>query len=60
VNRLQKIRIARYAIEGLNSFATVLYLNYFYFFMRAQFGFNDRQNLALAALLGMVYAVAAW
>ncbi len=60
MNRLQKIRIARYAIEGLNSFATVLYLNYFYFFMRAQFGFNDRQNLALAALLGMVYAVAAW
>lgn len=60
VSDSQKVRVVRYAIEGLNSFATVLYLNYLYFFMRAQFGFNDRQNLALAALLGLIYAVAAW
>ena len=49
-----------YAIEGLNSFATVLYFNYLYFFMRDRFGFGDKANLALAALLGLTYTVAAW
>ncbi len=56
----QQARIARYGIEGLNSFATILYFNYFYFFMRAKYGFDDRQNLELAALLGLVYALTAW
>jgi predicted MFS family arabinose efflux permease len=60
VSELQKLRLARYGIEGLNSFATVLYFNYLYFFMRARFGYDDRQNLALAAWLGLVYAVTAW
>ena len=60
VSDSQKVRVVRYGIEGLNSFATILYFNYLYFFMRARFGFNDRQNLALAALLGLFYAVAAW
>ena len=60
VSELSKLRLARYGIEGLNSFATVLYFNYLYFFMRARFGYDDRQNLALAAWLGLVYAVTAW
>ena len=60
VSNRQKLRVARYGIEGLNSFATVLYFNYLYFFMRAQYDFNDRQNLALAALLGLIYAITAW
>jgi predicted MFS family arabinose efflux permease len=60
VSGQQQTRIARYCIEGLNSFATILYFNYFYFFMRAKYGFNDRQNLELAALLGLVYALTAW
>ncbi len=60
MSELQKLRLARYGIEGLNSFATVLYFNYLYFFMRARFGYDDRQNLALAAWLGLVYAVTAW
>ncbi len=60
VSDRQQMRMTRYGIEGLNSFATVLYFNYLYFFMRAQFGFNDRQNLALAALLGLFYAIIAW
>jgi predicted MFS family arabinose efflux permease len=44
----------------MNSFATVLFFNYLYFFMRAQFGFNDKDNLAFAALLGLAYTFASW
>jgi predicted MFS family arabinose efflux permease len=56
----QKIRNTCFVIEGLNSFATVLYFNYLYFFMQARFGFSDKGNLALAALLGFIYVFAAW
>lgn len=49
-----------YAIEGLNSFGTVLYFTYLYFLLRDKFGFDNRSNLAVAALLGLVYAFAAW
>src|SRR5271170_3884461 len=56
----QKIKFSCFIIEGLNSFATVLYFNYLYFFMQAWFGFSDKGNLALAALLGFIYVFAAW
>jgi len=56
----QKIRNTSFVIEGLNSFATVLYFNYLYFFMQARFGFGDKRNLLLAALLGFIYVFAAW
>lgn len=49
-----------FAIEGLNSFALVIYFTYLYFFMRARFGFHDKANLALAALMGFVYIFIAW
>jgi predicted MFS family arabinose efflux permease len=55
-----KIKFSCFTLEGLNSFATVLYFNYLYFFMRDRFGFGNKRNLALAALLGFVYALAAW
>ena len=48
----QKIRFSCFTLEGLNSFATVLYFNYLYFFMRDRFGFDNKHNLALAAFLG--------
>jgi predicted MFS family arabinose efflux permease len=38
----------------------VLFFNYLYFFMRAQFCFNDKDNLAFAALLGLAYTFASW
>jgi predicted MFS family arabinose efflux permease len=60
VSPSQKSKVTRYSIEGLNSFATILYFNYLYFLMRAKFGFSDCQNLEFAALLGLVYALAAW
>ncbi|MGA2801727.1 MAG: MFS transporter [Verrucomicrobiota bacterium] len=53
-------KTACYTIEGMGSFATVLFFNYLYFFMQAQHGFTDKDNLALAALLGLVYTFASW
>lgn len=58
MNSATKFRAACYTIEGLNSFATVIYFNYLYFFFRDRFGFNDRQNLELAALIGVIYVFA--
>jgi predicted MFS family arabinose efflux permease len=56
----QKIKCGYFTLEGLNSFATVLYFNYLYFFLRANFGFDDKHNLAVAALLGLIYMFASW
>ena len=56
----KKFRAACYTIEGINSFAVVIYFNYLFFFFRDKFGFNDRENLELAALLGVIYVFAAW
>jgi len=53
-------KTACYTIEGLGSFATVLFFNYLYFFMQARHGFSDKDNLALAALLGLAYTIASW
>ncbi len=58
VNPAKKFRTACYTIEGLNSFAVVIYFNYLYFYFRDTFGFNDRQNLELAALIGATYIFA--
>ena len=60
VNPEKKFRAACYAIEGINSFAVVIYFNYLYFFFRDKFGFNDRQNLELAAFIGLIYVFASW
>ena len=55
-----KFRTACFTVEGINSFATILYLNYLYFFFRDNFGFNDRQNLEFAALIGLNYVFVSW
>ena len=49
-----------YVIEGLNSFGTVFYFTYLYFLLHEKYGFRDMANLAVAAFLGLTYAVAAW
>jgi predicted MFS family arabinose efflux permease len=56
----KQFRAVCYTIEGLNSFATVIYFNYLYFFFRDRFGFDNKQNLALAALIGLIYMLASW
>jgi len=56
----QKIKFSVFMLEGLNSFGTVFYFNYLYFWMRDEFGFGNKRNLALAAALGFFYTFAAW
>ena len=60
VNTRRQNQFLCYTIEGLNSFATVLYFTYLYFLLHDKFGFTNQANLAVAALLGLVYAFAAW
>jgi len=55
-----KFRTVCFTIEGLNSFATVIFFNYLYFLFRDRFGFNDKENLALASLIGLIYTFASW
>ena len=56
----QKRQSLCFTIEGLNSFGTVLYFTYLYFLLHDHFGFTDKANLAVAALLGFCYALSSW
>jgi predicted MFS family arabinose efflux permease len=49
-----------FILEGLNSFATVYYAYYLFFFMQRVFGFGNKANLALAALYGAIYMIGSW
>jgi predicted MFS family arabinose efflux permease len=49
-----------FAIEGMTSFSVSLFSYYIYFLMRDRFGFSARDNLAFAALNGIIYTIAAW
>jgi len=60
VNLRQKRQSLCFTIEGLNSFGTVLYFSYLYFLLNRQYGFTDKANLAVAALLGFCYALSSW
>jgi predicted MFS family arabinose efflux permease len=56
----REVKTVSFALEGVSSFATSLYSYYLYFFMRDEFGFDNKDNLAFAALNGLVYTIAAW
>jgi predicted MFS family arabinose efflux permease len=60
VNLRQKRQTLGFIIEGMNSFGTVLYFTYLYFLLHDRFGFTDKANLAVAALLGFCYAISSW
>ena len=47
-------------LEGMNSFATVYYFYYLYFFMHRVHGFHSKANLELAALNGLVCMISSW
>lgn len=49
-----------FLLELINCYAVIYYSNFLFFYMKALFGFGDLENLLLAALGGVVYAVAAW
>ena len=53
-------KVSCFTLGGVGSFAVSFYFYYFYFFMRDQFGFSGKDNLALAALNGFIYIFASW
>jgi len=53
----RQLKVGYFVLEGLNSFATVQYLYYFYFFTEKTFGFSTKANLAAAALNGALTAI---
>jgi predicted MFS family arabinose efflux permease len=56
----RQLKVGYFTLEGLNSFATVFYFYYLYFFMQKVYGFDNKSNLMLAALNGATYALTAW
>ena len=56
----RRLKTGYFVLEGLNSFATVYYFYYLYFFMQKEFGFGNKANLTLAALNGAIYAIFSW
>ena len=53
----RNLKRACFALEALNGFATTFFFYYIYFYTQEHFKFHALQNLWLAALLGVVYAV---
>jgi MFS family permease len=49
-----------YVIEGMNSFGTVYYAYYLFFFMQHRFGFDNKKNLMLSAAYGAIYTIGSW
>jgi predicted MFS family arabinose efflux permease len=47
-------------LEGLNGFASSIYFNYIFFFLREHFGFGARGNLLFCAANGLIYAIGAF
>jgi predicted MFS family arabinose efflux permease len=56
----RQLKAGYFVLEGLNSFSTVVYAYYLYFFMEKTFGFGNRANLALAALNGALCMFSSW
>ena len=56
----RRLKTGYFILEGLNSFATVYYFYYLYFFLHQRYGFGNQANLAVAALSGGSYALFAW
>ena len=56
----RQIKVGVFALTALNTIATTFYFNYLFFFLTARFGFDNRQNLWVSALHGLVYVASAW
>ena len=56
----RRLKTGYFVLEGLNSFGTVFFFYYLYFFMQQAYGFGNKANLILAALNGATYALTAW
>ncbi len=51
----RRLKNGFFLLEGLNSFATTYYFYYVYFFTHHKFGFDNKANLMLAAIAGLIY-----
>jgi predicted MFS family arabinose efflux permease len=49
-----------YVLEALNAFATAYYFNYLMFLLQKEYQFDNKQNLAVGAVHGLIYIVASW
>ncbi|MCX7827468.1 MAG: hypothetical protein N2689_18210, partial [Verrucomicrobiae bacterium] len=49
-----------FVLEGLTSFAASFYSCYLFFLLRDDFGFGNRDNLAVSAVNGLIYLIASW
>jgi len=56
----RRLKVGYFILEGANSFASVYYAYYLYFYMEKVFGFGNRANLTLAASYGGIYMIASW
>ena len=48
------------ALTWLHIYAVAYYSNYLFFHLRDDHGFSSRQNLLIAALVGLIYVPASW
>lgn len=55
-----RLKTGYYALTAFSALATSYYFNYLFFFLRDRFGFDNRGNLAVAAVHGGIYVVASW
>ena len=53
-------KVLIYLIELINSYASIYYSNFLFFYLQRTFGFGEKENLLTAALCGLVYIIAAW
>ena len=53
-------RLPLFVFEALGSLACGFYGNYIFFLFRDRDGFGDQGNLGIAALMGLVIALASW
>jgi predicted MFS family arabinose efflux permease len=60
IKKGRRFKAACFTLEGVGSFSVSFYFYYVYFLMRDHFGFDSKQNLAFAALIGFIYVFSAW
>lgn len=55
----RQLKAGYFVLAGLNTLASSYYFNFLFFYFRDQFGFGNRDNLAVSALYGFIYTFAA-
>jgi predicted MFS family arabinose efflux permease len=57
---LPRLKAGYFFLTAAASVASSYYFNYLFFFLRDRYGFNNRDNLTVAAMHGAIYIVASW